>query len=220
MTEQSKTNPSGAFAGVILLLASVAAVIFVTHHPTLGSPGYETIAQEAVAEAAFNGLIHGALIIFALGYYYALSVFSERLGITHPAIRAAQLAITIATACMVGAALVSGFIVSDTAVHFTNIEDDAMFRAQLRTLGAANQVLAKTGTITYGAAVFFWSVRLVALQGAARIIGAMGCLAGAALAVGIFSESLILDVHGMTVVLIVIGLWFGAVAALMILRKL
>lgn len=220
MTQHSEPKPSGAFAGVILLLASVAAVIFVTHHPTLGSTGYETIAQEAVAEAAFNGLIHGALIIFALGYYYALSVFSERLGITHPAIRAAQLAITIATATMVGAALVSGFIVPDTAAHFTSVGDDAMFRAQLRTLGAANQVLAKTGTIAYGAAVFFWSVRLIASQGVARAIGVIGCLAGAALVVGIFSKRLALDVHGITVVLIIIGLWFSAIGALMIFRKL
>ena len=220
MFDNSAVNPAGKVAGGVLALASIAAVIFVTHHPTLGSPGYASLAEEAVAEAAFNGLVHGALILFSLGYLFALSIFSDRLDSDHAAVRAAQISIVIATAGVFGAALLSGFIVPDIAAMYPAVKDDETFRTQLRTLGAANQVLAKTGTIAYGAAVLFWSVRMLALNSLARIIGVIGCIAGTALVFGIFSESLKLDVPGMTVVFVLIGVWFIAVSVLLWFRKI
>ena len=215
-------KPSTIIAGAVLLAASLGAALFMSHHPTLGTPGHDSLASEAVAEAGVNGIIHGAMILFVLAYYFGLSTLSQRLGNMRAEVRAAQLAISVATITMIGAALISGFIVPGVADHFTGggAADDQLFRAQLTLLGESNQALAKIGTIAYGAAIFFWSLRLIRMPGLSRIAGGLGCVIGALLALGILTGHLALDVRGMGAVVVALGVWFAIIALQMIRNKL
>lgn len=216
MNENFLDKSTARAAGAILIGLAALSLLFMAHHPTLGAPGYETLAEEAAAEAGLNGAVHGALIVVAIGFYVALSGLSDGLGRNRLTVRAAQAGISAATATMAGAALVSGFIVPQTAASLLRGEAAAEFPALLRMLGAVNQTLANTGTIAYGAAIFFWSLQLVTRSGFARIAGGAGLVAGAGLTGGILTGVLHLDVAGMTLALALIGAWFTLTAIVMI----
>ncbi len=220
MTEHSLDKKTARTAGGILIALTGLSLLFMSHHPTLGAPGYDTLAEEAVAEAGLNGGVHGALIIVLMGFYVTLTALSDGLGRNRLSVRAAQASITAASALMAGAALVSGFVVPGTAASLLRGDAAADFPTLLRMLGATNQTLAEAGTIAYGAAIFFWSLRLVRMTGFARIAGAIGLLVGAGLVGGIVTSALHLDVAGMTLALGVMGLWFVLAALLMIVGVL
>lgn len=216
MTRPSLDKITARTAGISLIALTGLSLLFMAHHPTLGAPGYDTLAEEAAAEAGLNGGVHGALIVILMGFYVMLTALSDGLGRNRLSVRTAQASIIAATALMAGAALVSGFIVPGTAASLLRGDAAADFPALLRMLGATNQTLAEAGTIAYGAAIFFWSLRLIRMTGLARMTGAIGLLAGAGLIGGIVTGLLHLDVAGMTLALGVMGLWFVLAALLMI----
>ena len=215
MTGTSIGQKTARIAGAMLIGLSALSLLFMAHHPTLGGPGHDTLAAEAVAEAGLNGGVHGALIVIIIGFYVALSALSDSLGRNRLSVRTAHASITAATALMGGAALISGFIVPGTAASLIRADAMAEFPALLRMLGAANQALANAGTLAYGAAIFFWSLRLISLRGFSRIVGAAGLVAGTGLITGIVTGILHLDVAGMTLALAVIGAWFALAASLL-----
>lgn len=202
----------GKIAGGLLFIAALGAMVLITQHPTTGSPGHDSVANEIIAESALNSFVHGGMIAFVLVSYFALSALSRRLGEAHSSVRAAQLLFAAATIAMAGAALVSGFIVPGLAAHYADGAQQDLFITQLHVLGETNQALAKMGSIFYGAAIFLWSLRLVALTGLARIAGFVGLVVGALIAAGILSGHLVLNVHGMGVVIFLMGVWFMLVA--------
>lgn len=216
MTELTLDRKTARIAGAVLISLSALSLLFMAHHPTLGGPGNETLAQEAAAEAGLNGGVHGALIVVVLGFYVALSALSDGLGRNRLSVRAAQTSITVATATMAGAALISGFITPGTAASLLRADMAAEFPALLRLLGAGNQTLAEAGTLAYGAAIFFWSIQLAAMSGFARIASGVGLFAGAGLVIGIVTGILHLDVAGMTLALGIMDAWFVFAAILMI----
>ena len=215
--KQSATQET--IAGLILLIVSILSLAIIIHHPTLGTPGHDNLAEEAVVEARLNGFVHGALIIANILFYFALTILSDQLGCKRLAVRAAQLSFATATISMIGAALVSGFIVPDLAAHLVQDQHPAAFPTQLKLLGAMNQTFAKTGVIGYGFAIFFWSSAFLRFSGVTRIIGIYGLTIGIVFIAGILSSHLVLDVTGITQVLAAMILWFIAIAVQMIRTK-
>ena len=213
------TNPSDATvktAAALLIASSLLSVLFMTHHPTLGAPGHETLAHEATHEAGVNGFVHGSLILLSIGYYICLSAFSGAFGRRSMLMEAGIVSFAAATITMCGAALVSGFIVPQAAASFIRAGMESDFDMQLRMLRAFNQTLANTGTIAYGFAIILWSAHLVALKGAAKLVGALGLPLGAAIAGGIITGALELHIPGMTLVVVGVAGWFIALSALML----
>ncbi len=212
MADQQNDNRGGKIAGGALVLAALGAVALITQHPTTGSPGHDSIAGEIIAESALNRSVHGGMIAFVLVFYYAMSSFSRQLGEARSSVRAAQLLFAAATIAMIGAPLISGFIVPGVADHYADAANEDVFRAQLTLLGETNQALAKAGSIFYGAAIFFWSLRLAGLAGLSRIAGFVGLAVGVLIVAGVLTGHLVLDVHGMGVVIFLMGVWFILVA--------
>lgn len=216
MADQEDSNNNdrhdGKIAGGMLLIVALGAMALITQHPTTGSPGHDSIAAEIIAESALNSFVHGGMIAFVLVFYFALSALSRRLSHSHSSVRGAQLLFAAATIAMIGAPLVSGFIVPGLAEHYAGAANDEMFRAQLHLLGETNQALAKIGTVFYGAAIFLWSLRLVALTGLSRIAGFVGLVVGTLITAGILTGHLVLNVHGMGVVIFLMGAWFILIA--------
>jgi hypothetical protein len=217
MADQQDNKFGGKIAGGALILAALGAMVLITQHPTTGSPGHDSIAGEIISESALNSFVHGGMIAFVLVFYFAMAALSRRLG-DHSSVHAAQLLFAAATIAMAGAALVSGFIVPGLADHYADGSQQEMFIAQLHLLGETNQALAKAGTIFYGAAIFFLSLRLVALSGLAGIAGFVGLVVGAMIAAGMLTGHLVLNVHGMGVVIFMMGGWFILVAFLLLMR--
>ena len=214
MSDLRNTN-GGKIAAAALAGAVIGSVFLMLHHPTVGSPGHDTIASEIIAERRINMIVHGGMIIFVMIYYFALSALTKQLGDAKPAVRGAQTLFGAATIAMVGAALVSGFVVPGLAEHFLDGNREELLRVQLRTLGETNQALAAFGSVCYGAAIFLWSLQLLGLKGLARITGMVGIPAGLVTSIGVATDHLELGVHGMTLVVVIMGVWFLLIAALL-----
>ena len=212
---------SNMLAGSMMLISAIGTLAFILHHPTFGASGFENAAAEIGANAPINQSVHGAMILFLLMYYYALSILSDVLDIKIPVIRAAQLFIGCATLSMVGAALLSGFVTTHLAGYFIeNSASDAQFRELLRLIYAGNQSLALCGMISYALAILFWSVHLIPKPGLSRIIGFSGVFSGAGLLLGLASGHLGSNIHGMIVLTAILGIWSGLVAIQLIRQKL
>jgi hypothetical protein len=208
-------------AGCILLVAAIGSIVFITHHPTIGAAGFDSVVDEVVDEAAIGRFVHGVMILFALSFWYAMSVLSDCLGSRRPNILAAQLIFTVATFAMTGAALVSGFVAPGLAEHYaaSGLSDD-LFCFQLLLLWESNQALADLGAVCYAMAMVGWSLTLLGQAGVTRLAGVAGCLAGPVLGAGILTGYLHLDVHGMGILLTVLTIWFCAVAVQLIRGEL
>ncbi len=212
MPDQNNNNHAGLIAGGALAAAALGAIALMTLHPTTGSPGHDSVARELIAESTLNSFVHGGMIGFVLVFYFALSALSRRLNESHSSVRAAQLLFGAATIAMTGAALVSGFIVPGLAEHYVDVADDQVFRAQLLALSETNQTLAKAGSLFYGVAILLWSIRLVVMSGLPRIAGFGGLFVGPVIAIGILTGHLVLNVHGMGLVIVLMGVWFMLIA--------
>lgn len=219
MSEQPDHSNSTRAAGAVLLGLCALALLFIAHHPTLGTPGYDTLAEEAAAESGLNGIVHGMLIVITAGFFVCLAMFAELLNRNYFLTRAGLLVFGIATLTMIGAALVSGFIVPETAGKLLSAGMASEFEPILRMLGATNQVLAETGVIAYGAGMLLWAARMVRMSGFARISGLAGIAGGIVLAGGILSGQLQLNIPGMTLALAIMCAWFVTAGFVMISRR-
>jgi hypothetical protein len=206
-------------AGIILIVSALLAILLMAHHPTIGASGFESTVEELHAESGINQFVHGGMILIVLIWYFTLAVFSEKLGRTKASVIAGKTAFAAATAMMIGAAIVSGFLVPGFAEHFAEeSKDEAAFFAAMILMHEANQVLAIGGTIAYGGAMAFWSAGLLRIKGLARIAGAYGLAAGAVIVFLMLADMLTLNVTGMGAVVAALGVWMILVAVIM-LRK-
>ncbi|MBT8471367.1 MAG: hypothetical protein KJN99_02115 [Marinicaulis sp.] len=212
-----QTKPSTAIAGSVLIFCSLAALLFMTHHPTLGDPGYKNLSAEIAAEAGVNSFVHGAMIVFVLGFYFGISQLAHSLGAANAAVNAGMIAFATATVMMVGAPLASGFIISGLAERLA--DDAEQLRAQIVFAGTVNQVLAKGGSAFYGAGIFLMSVALLKPTGLTNLIAMFGLVAGPVIAISVLSGRVALSVAGMTAVIALMGAWFVLVGVQMIRGK-
>jgi hypothetical protein len=206
-------------AGGLLVITSLVAFAFILHHPTLGTPGYASIAEEAMAEAPLNRAVHGAMILVMITYYFALSIVSDFLGRQYILVRLAQLAFTIATISLTGAALLSGFVTTNLAAAYVDRPEQAeLFMAQLRLAFAGNQALDLLGVSAFALAIIFWSIRLLKEKSMNRICGILGCVIGSALLIGMATSHLQFDVHGMIMLVAGFAIW-AIFLGIQLLRK-
>lgn len=217
MTE--KLPAPDRLCGGILIAAAILSLAVILHHPTLGG-GDGSLAEEAVREAPLNSAVHGILIALVLAFHYGLSGMAARLTRLPAAIRLGSLALAAATITMTGAALVSGFLVPETVGRLIAMGRDADFPVLLAMLGSANQVLADFGVLAYGIAMVGLSVELVTKGGMNRAVGLLGIVSGLVFMGGILTGHIVLDVHGMTLVLAALCLWIIAAGVQLLRGKL
>ena len=213
-----KNDASSAISGGILIFSALMALLFMTHHPTIGDPGYGAISDELAAERGLNAFVHGAMIVITLAYYFAMAQLAQLQGSTRASVSAGKLAFATATAMMIGAALASGFIVPGVAERLAGNEE--ILRAQITFAGTVNQVLAKGGSAFYGAGIFLLSLALFAYSGINKLIALIGLVIGAGITVAVVSDLVSLNVTGMTAIVAIMGIWFIAVGVQMIRRKI
>jgi hypothetical protein len=187
------------------------------HHPTLGSAGHASLADEASDEEAVNRFVHGALIALMLVYFTGASLLARKLGRGRPLVAGGEIAIGLATFLLVLAALMSGFVTTELAHHFAPLPggggDD--FRNLILLTGAFNQVFANAATAAYGAGTLLLSIPLIARDRFGRLAGAIGAVIGVVIFAGMTTGHIRLDVHGMTLVIAGIGLWYALVGVLL-----
>jgi hypothetical protein len=213
-------GPSQRPAGIVILAGSILSVFAMAHHPSVSASGAAAMAEMA-REAGLAGLVHGTLIAMMVAMIYGFWVFAERLDLSAGVVRLGTVSYVAGVGAMIGAALISGFVVAALGASYAGAEAGAIEAASpvLAFGHAANQALAKLGVIAMSAAILLWSVRLTGRTGADRAIGWLGVAIGVLPAALLLSGQLRLDVAGMGAVVIAQGVWNVAVGTQLIRRR-
>jgi len=215
-------RPSGQVAGWLLAASSLLSLLFMLHHPSVAATATGQMVAEVSREALLAMTVHGVLIAMLFVQFYSLTVLSVRLGLRRGPVIAGLTAQAAGVLAMLGAALISGFLVPDLAGHLGGASREAleMGRQQMSFAHLANQRLAQVGVVAMGLAMAMWSITLLADRGFTRLIGAAGLLLGSALVTAMLSGRITLHVHGMTLVLAILVVWYLAVAVQLIRRAM
>lgn len=196
-------------AGTLLIAAAVLEVAAMSHHPSVHSNDVGGIVAELGRMSALTGMVHGTLMVLMLVSLYCLTQHCVQRGPRRPLVRAGLIVYAAGTLAMLGAALVSGFLVVDVASHlaYSTPAEEHAARQLLMWCHAINQVLAKAGTAALSAGIALWSIDLLRSAGLARWIGVLGCAIGLLPMAGLGSGLLRLDVHGMGAVVLLQTCW-------------
>jgi hypothetical protein len=149
---------------------------------------------------------------------YGFVDFTVRRGLQRPLIRAGAIGYGCGILVMVGAGLVSGFVMTGVASlmpHDTAV--DLQINRQLLLLcRVLNQSCANFAVVAMSVGIVCWSLDLCGNAGVRRAVGLFGCLAGLVPALALMFGEIHLDVHGMAEVVAAQAVWNIAVGMLMI----
>lgn len=209
----SSDSLSPRLLGTLILATTVLSLAVMAHHPV--AHGADLAARlEAIGRIASVARgVHGALIallalLLALLWEYARSHLDHG-----PLRRAGGLAWLLGTLLNVLAALVNGFAVPALAASG---EAGPGTAEVLRLSWHLNQAFASGGSAALLSGMALWSAAMLANSGPSRWLGAYGVLAGIGTGLALLGGWLRLDVHGMLLVLMLLGVWQLAVAGLLI----
>jgi hypothetical protein len=203
-------------SGGTLIAASLLEIVAMAHHPTIDTSSIAEAVQQIAQRRELAGIVHGVLIALMLVVVYGLSEFALRRGAARPAIRAGLIAYGCGVLVMVGAAMVSGFIVPGLMALTPHASaTDLAINAQLLMLcRVLNQTCANVGAMAMSAGIAFWSVDLWRREsGWRRALGLVGFAVGALPAAALILGALHLNVQGMREVVLLQSVWLCGIGA-------
>jgi hypothetical protein len=199
--------------GTLLVASSLLAVFVMAHHPSTSSHSRDAALVEMAQKAPLAKIVHGGLIALMAVQAFALLELSTHLGWHRPAVRAAVLAYVAGSLAMVGAALISGFLLPNLALRFEGAIGDAAepLRYVVGASSLANRSLATFGALAMATGIVLWSSVLARRTLVAKIVAALGFLVGIVPGVALLLGVLRLEVPGMTLVVVAQATWNVAV---------
>lgn len=204
----SEVRTTDRVAGWSLVVGTALSVFAMAHHPSAGATGTAARLAEMAREATLSGVVHGGLIALMVLVLFGLVGLAGALGFGLGRVRAGLIAYSVGVVCMIGAALVSGFIVPGLATSYTGSAEAIEGLVPVFSLCfRANQALAQVGVVAQSVGLFFWSLVLLERPSWVRGVGLLGLAVGVLPILGLLSGRLHLDVHGMLAVVVAQALW-------------
>lgn len=196
--------------GIAMAVAGLLSVLLMAHHPSLGAHAIADVVDEIVTKAATSKVVHGTLIALMVALIYAFVEFSAHLGLRRAPVRAALIAYVIGSGAMIGAALISGFLISSIGLTYSHARADELdaVRHLFNLSGLANRTLANFGVVAISAAILLWSIAFLQRPRRRVRIGLLGVIAGGGPVVLIALDIIRLDVFGMTTVVVCQTVWY------------
>jgi len=218
MTTANGTNGAGTagearIAGIVLVATTLLSILTMAHHPTATTHEPASLAADVASTAMLSRVVHGALIAMIGLELYAFVVFAGRIAPGRSAARAGIVAYAIGAGAMMGAALISGFVMSNLAGYYANAADPAPFVDFARLAMTGNQALAQLGVVAMSAAIVLWAIALLHDRARGRWLAIVGFVAGLAPAIALLAGAIRLDVHGMLLVVVAQAIWNLAAGA-------
>jgi hypothetical protein len=193
-------------SGIALIAGSLGGLLTMAIHPTGG--GVLTPAQFehlAVASAIAHSIAMISFLILVLGAFG----LTQRLAAPDRLAFSALVVFVFAAVAVLIATAVSGFIVPNIMRHM--IRDTPASAPQwhivIDAIFQINQAFSRIYTVAASAAIILWSASALRNGGLGRGLAAYGVIASSLLIVGIVIGHLKLDVHGMSVVVLVQVIW-------------
>jgi hypothetical protein len=196
--------------GIAIAVAGLLSVLLMTHHPSVGSHAIADAVDEIATKAVTSKVVHGTLIALMVALIYAFVEFSAHLGLRRAPVRAALIAYVIGSGALIGAALISGFLISSLGLVYAHARPDELdaMRHLLNLSGLANRTLANFGVVAISAAILLWSIALLQREPRHVWIGLLGVIAAVAPVALIALDIIRLDVSGMTIVVVCQTVWY------------
>jgi hypothetical protein len=204
--------------GILLVAATLLEIAAMAHHPSVTSPDVAQAIEQIARMSAVSGWVHGLLIGLLLAVLYVFTEFSWRRGMAFPLVRFGLIAYLIGVLAMIGAAMMSGFVITKVAAlapHATAAELQSS-GLLLILCSVLNQTFANLGVVLMSAGVVLWSIDLLRSPGLVRLLGILGLLIGVLPAAALAAGALRLDVPGMTLVALLQSVWNLGVGVLLI----
>jgi hypothetical protein len=207
-------QPATAIARGILLVATLLEVVLMGHHPSVQTSDPLEAAREMVASSTAAATVHGLLIALMLAITYGCAVFASRRGLARPLIGIGSISYSAGVMVMIGAALVSGFVLSDlaNALPHATAGDGPSLNSIFILCRVLNRTCANFGVVAMSVGIGCWSLDLLKGPGVKRALGAWGCVVSILPPLALFSRWIHLDVHGMTQVIVLQATWYFALA--------
>jgi len=226
MHDTSQTDMStqrrAVIAGAVLAVATVLEIVVMAHHASVHTSDVAQAVRIISELAPLGAWVHGTLEALLLIVAYGLSEFILRRDFRRPLIRAGAIAYGAGVIVMLGAAMVSGFIITDLMAltpHATPV--DLQITAQMFALcRVLNQTWANFGAVAMSAGIALWSLDLLRDAGVPRMIGILGLLVSVVPAFALMFGLMHLDVPGMTAVVLLQALWNVAVGVAMMRSRI
>ncbi len=217
---ETAESASARRAGIVLVAATIVSIVAMAHHPSVGSHEPGAAIAEIGTKATLSRIVHGVLIALMGLELYAFAVFADRIGARRDAVRVGFVAYAIGVGAMIGAATISGFVITSLAAHYADAGADPSAFANLARLATTgNQALAQLGTIAISAAILAWSIALLRDR-SNRWLAIIGFAASVLPALALVAGVIRLDVTGMTLVVVAEAIWNLAVGVALIRGKL
>lgn len=212
-------NAAARGTGVLLIAATLLAVVVMAHHPTVSAPDLTQALEQLREMADRDAWVHGILIALMLVIFYAFTELALRRGIQRPLVRAGLVAYGAGAVAMIGAASIDGFVTAQIAnlAPQGGVMDPHVTAMLINLFSVLNRTLANIGAIAMSAGILAWSLNLVRDQGLTRTVGAAGILISLSPAIALISGGLHLNMHGMLVVVVLQAIWSIGVGVLLIL---
>jgi hypothetical protein len=202
-------NLTARNAGILLVVANVLAVAAMAHHPSVTSRETAQAIEQIASMSDLSAWVHGVMIGVMLALLYVFTEFASRRGIALPLVRIGLIAYFVGVLAMIGAAMVSGFVITQLASLTPHATDaDLRISGQLLILcSVLNQTFASLGVLLMSAGIILWSLDLFRGPRLARLLGILGLLVGLLPAATLALGALHLNVPGMTQVVLLQLVW-------------
>jgi len=214
--------PSGKVAGYAIGSCALLTMLAIALHPHSESRKADELVVEVARLAPMLRIVHGTVIAFMLALLYGFTIYSMRRGLRREAVVGALVAYAAGVGVLILAALIDGFLIPLVAARYAGVPPDVLrVGAGVLTLcGAAIQVLSKFGVIALSAAIALWSTDLLRGRGVLRGAGIVG-YAAALIPLGVlFAGGEFLVPMTLSIIVIAQGIWYLAIATLLIRGRL
>jgi len=209
--------PDGRVAGFVIVASAVLALGAIARHPTVGAArGSADVLAQVAALSTADEVVHGALIVLIGGLLFGFTVFSQRCGLHRGFVVFGMIGFAVASAGMIGAALIDGFLIPALASRYAGASPQSIDTALhvIAAAAAAIQILSKFAIAVTAVAVASWSVGLVRSTGTLRTAGFVG-LASAVVSVVILISTRHLNPHSLGIIVGLQSIWYATIGILL-----
>lgn len=220
MDDMPQPRSTTRWPALILLLSGIGGALVMAFHPAAQGVNAEARLHGLVTISALSRHVHMAMIAFVISVWFALAYLARQLPSSGRIWLAVRL-YSVGASAMLGAALISGFIIGgylQRVLRTATAAQDALPSVLLAF--SANQVLAGLGTLLTSAAITIWSMDMVRMHSSlGRACGVYGIGMGAACVLAYAMGFLSLDVAGMSTVVAAHGVWYFLLAITLLRRS-
>ena len=213
--------PPGKVAGYAIAACAVLTIVAIAMHPQAQHRHMSEVVAEIGRLAPMLGFMHGTVIVFVIVLLYGMCVYSLRRGLRRELVLGGLIVYAAGTGVFVLAALIDGFLIPTVAQSYAGASREMLRDGAsiLGACGAAIQVLAKFGVVALSAAIGLWSADLFRDGGRLRVTAIIGFAAALISVAVLFAEGRFIVPLTLSVIVIAQGIWYIAIASLLVQER-